>query len=144
MFLAELIISKENIENKISEIKEYLLVTAGDEENEDSSKIDDAVNELFSLLDQRQKKEILIAHVKRTSEIRIGKSSVTLGDAVKLRDTIKRKMNILVDLIAECKFNKNSLFDVRKLMEDKNKLVDEYTILDNAIRSGSWHIKVGD
>lgn len=144
MFLAEALVKKNNIENRIKELKDYLFHTASDEKNKDSSKVDTALTELYNLLDEYQKYVFLIARANRSIEIEIGKSKVTVSDAVKIRRTLKEKMKIMNDLILACKYNNNSLFSIFELIKNRNKLMEECDMLNNIIKANDWKIKLGN
>jgi len=144
MFLAEEIVLKENMEFKIAELTDYLMKTANNEGNDDASKIDHTVNVIFNLLDECQQKSILVERANRSIKINIGKSEILVADAINIRDTISRKINILTKLINSCRSNKNSLFDIHELIKNRDKLIEEFFVLDNAIESNNWRIKIGE
>lgn len=140
MFLAEEIVLKNNIEFKIRELKGYLLSVADSEKNTDSSEIDDTINKLFKLLDENQQKEILIDRVNRSVEVQIGKSKILMSDAIRIRDTVQKKVGILNSLINMCKINDN----IHDLMLNRDKLITEYDILNNILMANTWRITLGE
>lgn len=144
MFLAEEIVLKDNIGFKIEDLIEYLIKTANNEANIDASKIDNAVNVVFGLLDEYQQKSILVDRANRTVKVNIGKSEILVADAISIRDTIQRKINVLTILIDSCKSNKNNLFDIHELIKNRDKLIEEFSVLDNAIEANNWRVKIGE
>lgn len=144
MFLSEEIVLRDNIGFKIAELTDYLIVVAKNEANDDVSKINNTVNALFDLLDEYQQKEILVERANRSIKIQIGKSEVLVADAINIRNTINRKIGVLTDIINTCKFNNNNLFDIHELMKNRDKLIDEFSVLDNAIESSNWRVKLGE
>lgn len=144
MFLAEEILLKDNIRFKIEELIDYLVETANNENNNDASKVDKTVNVLFKLFDEYQQKEVLVDRANRSVKIQIGQSEIVVADAINIRNTINRKIGVLTELIGVCRSNKNSLFDIHELMENRDKLIEEFSVLDNTIESNNWRVKIGD
>lgn len=143
MFLAEALVKKRSIENKIIKLKTYLFYKASDEKNKDSSQIDTALTEVYSLLDEYQRYILLIDRANSSVEITVGKSKVTISDAVKICRTLKEKASVMDDLISACEYNNNSLFSIFKLIKNRDELMDEYNMLNNIIKANDWKVTLG-
>jgi len=102
------------------------------------------VSELYKLYDELQKQIFLIDKINKSIPIEIGKSKLTLADAAKLRGTIERKIEVLDELIYSCSSNKNPQFDIMELMKNRNKLLEEYYILNNIIKNKDWTTELND
>jgi len=144
MLLAELLDRKNETKEKIKELRLHLGFWAANEQNTDSEKIDGVLTGVYSLLDIYQQQLFLIGKVNESVKIEIGQSKVTLANAVKLRSIIQKKIDVLNDLIHACEFNKKSLYNILDLMENKDKLLDEYYVLNRAIKSKDWQVELGE
>ena len=138
MLLAEVLTRKRNIENKISDLEDHLASLALDDSVKDSSEMDDLVSKIYVLIDEHQQQIFTIDRANASVEIKIGSSITTLASTVRLRETIKRKMDVLSNLIESCKSNKNSKFSVVYLLDKKDKLLAEYDILTTTIKTKDW------
>lgn len=138
MLLAEVLTRKRNIEKKIEDLTDYLFRLASDESIQDFSEIDDLVTSVYDLLERHQQHIFTIDRANASVEIEIGSSTTTLAATVRLRETVKRKMDILSSLIETCKYNKNSKFSITSLIGNRDKLLAEYDILTKTIRTKDW------
>ena len=144
MFLTEVLIKKNNIQNKLKKLEDYMLYLASNSNNKDSSKIDETLSRLYKLLGEYQNCMFVIDDAYHSIEITIGNSRATISEAVKLRKTIKEKIRLMDGLIHACEFNENSLFDIFELIENRDKLMDEYNMLNNIIKSNDWKVDLGN
>jgi len=144
MLLAEILAKRKDIEDKIVSLKEYLFYIASEVDKQDVVKIDETVTEIYSLLDEEQQALFTIDRVNHSIDLKIGSSKVLLSDAIRLRSTIKRKIDILSTLIDMCKYNKNSEFSIPELLKNKDKLFAEYNILTKAIKVRDWTMELTD
>lgn len=138
MLLAEVLTRKRNIEEKIENLEDYLVRLASDESIQDHSEMDELVSKVYDLLDEQQQQIFTIDRANSSIEIKIGSSTTTLAATIRLRETIKRKMDILSNLIEACKYNKNSKFSITELLDNRDKLIAEHDILTKAIKTKDW------
>lgn len=128
MLISEIIFRKKYVKLQIDELKRYII------ENETIPNINDMLGKLYELEDQDQKYKMLLTNANRQAEIKIGNSKVSVETALELKHNTSNKIDILTDLI---RANKESL-DVFNLMTQRNKLVEEYIMIKNAIKISDW------
>ena len=68
----------------------------------------------------------------------IGDSKVSLANAILIIDTMEWKINLLNDLIDI----EDSTLDVFSLMEQRDKLLSEYTAISNGLKAVEWSTEV--
>jgi len=144
MVLAELLDRKKETKKKIKELRLYLGFWAANEDNTDAEKIDSVLTKIYSLLDIYQQQLFLIGKVNESVKIEIGQSKVSLANAVRLRSIIQKKIDVLDGLISACEYNKKGLYNILDLLENRDKLLDEFYILDKAIKSKEWQVELGE
>ena len=142
MLLAEVLIRKRNIENKVADLESHLLNLARDDRQDSSGVVDELVTKIYELLDEHQQLVFTVDKANNSIKVRIGGASPSLAAAIRLRGTIKRKMDVLSCLIKACSLNKNSTFSVSNLLDDKDKLLAEYNILTAAVQSKDWTVEL--
>lgn len=131
MFLAEVLTRKRYIKLQISEIKDFLF------SDESAGDINEAINKLFELEDKFQQYLIAIDTSNNSTEIEVGTSKVSVANAVKLRNTSRRKILTLTSLI---KSNPN--LDIFNLMDQRLKFIEEFILLNNEIRKSDWQVEI--
>lgn len=117
---------------EIDELKAYML------DPESVSNTNEILDKLFELEDNFQRRNIIIERVNNEVEVAVGTTKTTLTNAIKLRAAADRKIDALTRLV---KSNKASL-DILNLTEQRQKLIEEYILLDNAINSSDWSVNV--
>jgi hypothetical protein len=132
MVLGEMIFRKKYIELQIDELRHHIIY------DEDVPNMNELLSRLYELEDQNQKYKMLIDKSNRQTTIKIGKSLVSIDTAIELRKNTDNKIDILTNLI---KANKQSL-DIFNLMSQRNKLIEEYVLITNAIRISDWSTNV--
>ena len=136
MVLAEVLIEKNNLEKKICQLNEYVFKISkisADETNK-------AIKRLIELVDKHRSHLILINRINNSIEIIIGNSKVSLVDAVLIAKTINHKIDLLNGLIVGCDgSNTLNIFD---LIEQRDKLLEEYTTISNGLKAIEWSTKV--
>lgn len=146
MVLADVLNKKKDLEAKIFDLKEYLVCLASNEDNKKdvSSEIDSTVSSIYSLVDDVQQSIFTIDKVNSSVEIKIGNSTTTLANAVRLRDTIDKKIVVLDKLIEACKNNYSTTFSISDLLDNKDKLLAEFNLLNSAIKQKDWSTELVD
>lgn len=133
MVLAEILIEMHNLEKKIDQLEDYLHRTAG----QDDKLADKANTKLLDLLDKHRSHLILLNDINNKVEVTIGDSTVSLANAILITKTMRRKMDLLNSLIEE-----DNLFDGLALMEQRDKLLEEYTTISNSLKAIEWSTEV--
>lgn len=130
MLLHELLLQKKVLDLKIRELKRIIQYTQSD----------DLAEELFALIEIRQSKILTIKSINKISKIIIGGTEVDLDVAVRIRDTVEEKIDILTSLINnnDCSLNKI------ELQSQRDKFYEEFIILSAGITNNDLKIKIGD
>jgi hypothetical protein len=124
MLVSEALIRKDDIKKRIEELEFYIGLIDSDSEMYTST-----LNTIFELIDKFQSYFILITRHNNNTKLKVGDAEVTIQDAVILRKTVEDKMNILTNII-----NKpDSGINVLGIMEQRDKLMEEYILLNSAI-----------
>ena len=129
MVLAEVIIESRNIKQKIKQLESYL-----DKITEDSDKVDLATAKLIDLFDKYRSHLILINTINNDVKMVVGDSEVSIANTLLIINTMKRKINLLDNLID----TKYSFLDVFDLMDKRDKILVEYTTILNKLRYTEW------
>jgi len=134
MVLAEVLIEKDNLKTKIKQLEDYLFRIA----IVDSKFADRATGKLLDLIDKYRSHLILINKVNNETNVSIGGSNVSLANAILIVKTMKRKIDLIDDLIE----SENVVLDIFDLMDQRDKLLDEYTTILNSLKAIEWSTKV--
>ena len=132
MLLGELLLRRKCIKMEIDELINYML------SSEEQINVNEVLNKLFELEDKYQKYNILIERANNEIELVVGTTKTTLTNAIKLRSAVDCKIDDLTMLI---KSNKATL-NIFNLIDQRQKFIEEYIILDNAISNSDWSINV--
>lgn len=136
MVLAEVLIEKNNLEQKICQLNEYIFKISKISADE----TDKAIKKLIELVDKHRSHLILINKINNDIEVTIGGSKVSLANAVLITKTIKYKIDLLNGLIAGC--DGTATLNFFDLMEQRDKLIEEYTVLSNGLKIIEWSTDV--
>ena len=134
MLLAEIKVEAANLEKMISEIEEYLMKVA----STDSEKADVATKKLLVLIDKHRSHLIMINKADNAIEVHIGDSKASLANVRLICGALKRKINFLEKLINL----ERSVLDVFSLIEQRDKLLTEFTLILNSIKKAEWSTKI--
>ena len=132
--IAEVLIEMRNLKYKINQLRDYLLRIA----DNNATLADTATIKLLDLLDKHRSHLILINEINNSTEVSIGGSTVSLANAIIIIKTIKCKINLLNSLVE----TEESVLDVFSLMEQRNKLLEEYTTISNGLAAIEWSTNV--
>jgi len=136
MVLAEVLIEKLNLEKKIQQLERFLYRMS----NVSAEQTDKAVKKMLELLDKHRSHLILLNKVNNETEVTIGDSTVSLANAVLIIKTMEKKIELLDDLIDNCA--ENSVLDIFNLMEQRDKLLEECTLISNNVSFLEWSTEV--
>jgi len=131
MYLREKLDEKKLIEIKINELENNILY--GYSESKDS-----IVKVLLSYIDDLQNINLILNKVNQQTELLIGKTKITTATAVEIRKAIKTKIDVITKLIEE----NDSKLDIIILIEQRDRLIDEYNSINNSIRMMDWSVKL--
>lgn len=130
MVLAEIIIEAQNIKQKIEQLESYLDKITVD----NADKIDLATKRLIDLFDKYRSHLILINTINNDVKMVVGDSEVSIANTLLIVKTMKRKIDLLNNLID----TKEGFLDVFKLMDQRDKLLIEYTTIMNKLKYIEW------
>jgi hypothetical protein len=116
----EALILKKFIDIKISDIKLKMKVCQDDK----------LAVELFALLDKVQNYTRSITESNMKTKINVGKTKTDVDTVVRIRGTLKHKIDIVSDFINNDSIN----LDVITLLKQRDDLVDEFVLLDRVIK----------
>jgi len=128
MYLKELMAQKEMIDRKIKELKGVL----------NYNQTDKLAEELFKLLELRQEKLLNIDAANNASSISIGGTTVTISMAVRLKNTIVYKLEVLTDLLE----NDSCSLDKLELQKQRDTYYEDYVLLDMAIERNDLNVEL--
>ena len=130
MNLRDLIYKKEFISIKISDVKNMLKIVP----------TDDTASKLVVLLDELQQVILNIHSANSQCFLTVGNNKIDLNSAVVIRDNLKRKIDIMTELI-----NSNNDYTIDKLilMDQRDKFMDDYALLDMNIINTDINTRIG-
>lgn len=134
MVLAEILIEKKYIKKRIKQLKKVL----EDIIAENTELADKATKKLIDLFDRYRSHLILINKINNSVVVNIGGSEVSLVNTVLIVKTIKKKIDLLDDLIS----SKGSVLDVFSLIDQRDKLLIEYITISNELKAIEWRTEV--
>ena len=130
MVLAEIIIEAQNIKQKIKQLEGYLdKITV-----ENADKIDLTTKRLIDLFDKYRSHLILINTMNNDVKMVVGDSELSIANTLLIIRTMKRKIDLLNNLIE----TKDNFLDVFSLMDQRDKLLVEYTTILNKLKHTEW------
>lgn len=132
MLLGELLLRRKCAQLEINELKNHLYKT------EEHANVNDTLSKLFELEDKFQRYTILIERANINTEVELASQTTSLTNAIKLRNAVDSKINTLTELI---KSNKKSL-NILNLIEQRQKLIEEFILIDNVVNSSDWSTNV--
>jgi hypothetical protein len=94
---------------------------------------------MFELLDKYQNYIILLDRSNKETEISVGTSTIRKSDALILRETVEEKIRILTVLAT----NDDPVIDIPNLLTQRDKLIEEQILLNNAIEESDWRVSIG-
>ena len=131
MLVAELLLRKKNIKLQIDELKKFLLT------EEASGSINKVINTVFDLEDKLQQYIVALSISNNDTTIQVGKSEINIATAVILRNNTQKKINVLTELIEN-----NINIDIFNLIEQRNGFLEEFILLDKAIKESDWKVEL--
>ena len=134
MVLAEVLIEMRNLEARITQLEDFLHHAA----TRDAKLADRANTKLLDLLDKHRSHLILVNKINNETDVSIGDSTVSLANAILITKTMRRKIELLNSLIE----SEDVLLDVLSLMEQRDKLLEEYDTISNDLRALEWRTQI--
>ena len=133
MRLAELLLKKKIIDQKVTEL-EVFLVKAVQIDAVSQQELSRLRRELDGYLDEGRTLSMQIDSANGQIEVNIKDSTVTLRDAVRLLKTIKKKIGNITDIIE----NNNGNIDILSFISQRDQLYEEYLLLNKSMQMIEW------
>jgi hypothetical protein len=127
--LTEILLQKDVINKKISELQNILLNT----------QTENLASELVELLEKKQNALINIHRANTASHINIGGTKVDITTAVIIRDSIAEKISYLTALIQ----NQDCSLDKLELMKQRDKYFEEHILISMGIQKNDLNVTLG-
>lgn len=124
MLVGELVSSKNILAEKIKEIEDSI------SNNMIKEKVGIIINRMFEYADKHRSYVILLEKSNITTVITVADNELSVANAIILRDCVEKKIDFLSDLVV--------LFGVEQVLPTRDKLYEEYHIIDNAIKKSDW------
>jgi hypothetical protein len=136
MYLAELLLRKDFLKSKINKLKVILTKSFRNDMNQSE------LSYLRSLLDnyynEYQRYLMKLERVNTQVEVTIGKSKLSLSDAIKIRDTLENKIEDITEMISAGA----EYVDLNSFFEQKDQLFEEYMVLVRTIDLADWGTEI--
>lgn len=136
MLVGELLIRRQLLKNNIKDLKKAL---SKKEETYSRVTYNGFLDSLFGYIEQVKSHDVLLNRSNEKTIIVIGKNEVNVSDAIFLRDSVMSKINILSSMIEN---NTNVDLDIFNLIEQRDKLLDEFVYLNNLISISDWTTEI--
>jgi hypothetical protein len=133
MYLGELLLRKKDSEYEILELTRFLgrSVFHNSLDQDDMVKIRKV---LEKCIDDNQTFSMKLDRVNNKVQVKIGETSISISDAVKIRKSLDYKINVITELIES---DKGSI-EVVGFMQQRRKLYEDRMILNSAIAMLDW------
>jgi len=132
MLVGELLLRIKILKKNIKDIKRHL---ANKEENNSNNSYNDFISQLFAHIEQLRSYTTILMRSNESSKISVGNKEVTISDAVSLKKAITHKIEILSSMIEN---NTNRDLNIFNLIEERDKLFEEYIYLMSLINDNDW------
>jgi hypothetical protein len=140
MLVAEVVIRKSYIEDKIKDIKNYLAIVK-DCNIPDEKRINiysEGMNFLFLLYDDLQSYKLSLRRSNDSNTIQIGKTVLKVSEALAIFNTFENKIKVLDSAIDNCDPGIN-LFE---LIKQRDKTLEEQLMMLSSIKKSDWSTNV--
>lgn len=132
MLIQEILSRKIYLEKKLNDIDNYINKLSNLEIQDKGSLYNKALELKFDLLSKIRSHKVLLNDESRKTLIDIGGKSISVYEAVKIRDTLYKQLITLDDIITNGDFTSVDIF---KLLDHRDSIFEEYELLNNAIKT---------
>ena len=132
MLIQEILSRKIYLEKKLNDIDNYINKLSTLEVQDKGSLYNKALELKFDLLSKIRSHKVLLNDESRKTLIDIGGKSISVYEAVKIRDTLYKQLITLDDIITNGDFTSVDIF---KLLDHRDSIFEEYELLNNAIKT---------
>ena len=132
MLVGELILRRRILKKNIEDIRKYL---NRKEETSSRATYNDFIDKLFGLIEQVRSHDVILNRTNEATKLVLGKNEISVSDGIYLRETILKKINVLSSMIEH---NTTRDLDIFNLIEQRDKLFEEYVYLSTLISESDW------
>lgn len=133
MRLAEILLRKRFLDEKIEDLENYLLRVIKNDKTSQTELIR-MRKELDSYLDESRRTATQISMANNQIEVTFGESKIYLKDALRILETTERKIDLISDIIR----NSDGNINVFEFIEQREHLYEEYFMLVRSIKMIEW------
>ena len=137
MVLAEVLIEKDYLEEKIEQLERYLTKVC----YSSKERTDRASGKLLELIDKHRSHLIKINEINNKVQMTVGGSTVSLANVVLITKTMWKRIDLLNNLIDRCG-DGSEVLDIFSLIEQRDTALAEYTIISNQLQAVEWSTEV--
>ena len=134
MNVSELLSNRLYLKIAIEDLTDFLKAA----KSVNTDQIDVVMTTLLKYIDDHQRCLVRVAESNVKTTIKIGKSEVSVSNAIKVREGTKNKIDALSILIEA----KNEYLNILDLMEQRRKLYDEYILLSQTIAKSDMETEI--
>jgi len=136
MLVGELILRKRVLKRNIEDVKKYL---ARKEETSSKATYTDFMDQLFGYIEQVRSHDVILNRSNEETKIDLGKKGISVSDAVRIREAIFKKINVLSSMIEN---NTTRDLDIFNLITERDKLFEEYLYISTLVNKSDWSTEV--
>lgn len=129
MFIGELLLRKDNVEDRIRELENGLEVGTIPVDNYSI-----VLEELKGLYDTQRQYVLILNRHNTTTKITVGTSEISIADALILRGTVNKNIELLETMLIRGSGN----LALKNIIDNKKKLIEEYMLYTTSIKQSDW------
>jgi hypothetical protein len=130
MYIYEIVKRRQFVKTKLENVDNFIHKLETVSINDKAQYYNKALDLKFKLLNKLRSHDTLLQEQNLNHLVTIGQEQLTVYDAVQLRKTINIKIRTLDTIIAKGDFTVINIFS---LIEQRDQLFEEFTLLDTAI-----------
>jgi hypothetical protein len=136
MLIGEIVQRKEYLKLKIKETEKKLsdLTYEDIEPQKKGALYSTLLDTLFTLLSKLQSHRALLDKENASTEVLVGEATLSVLDAVHIRNTIERKIDTLTEIIE----NMDKQLGQTDLLNKRDLLMEDYISISNSIEKNDW------
>ena len=141
MLVGEIVLRKDYIKYKIAETEKKLSALSDNEDIEPRQKgalYSSFLEVLFELYSKLQSHRALLDSENAKTEIPIGNSTLSVLDAVHIRETLKTKIDLITGIIDNISAN----ISYSELLTKREDLMENYISVCGSIKTSDWSKEV--
>lgn len=130
MLVIEILKRKQFLDKKLKDLDHYIEALSEVKIADKASMYNKIIDRKFKLLSKIRSHNNLLDRLNESTTVTLGKNSVTVSEAIQLRDTLDYQIKTLDFLITKGDY---TVVDVLALIDQRDAFFEEFVILDCAI-----------